>query len=252
MGLQPFDHWLGNAFYDLCFASYIQNELHETGFFTEFKCFYCLQALEKILKSFLIYKNKITTEGEAKRHSHQISKLIQDVINAANIPDLKNSICVISSEYYKKLYGYKGDFLLSETNVSNQCENTIQQWCDSHLVEQVKWYFYLLERSYFEVRYPYEIPLPRDYSGGLLHDRDMEYLNVSILITTIKLFRLLLSLFDRNNYEYLLQYTYSYQKDGYDEMTEKTKEVLERNEELYLFLIGKSNKYAVNDFVSIN
>lgn len=32
MTLQSFENWLGNAFYDLCFASYIQNELHETGF----------------------------------------------------------------------------------------------------------------------------------------------------------------------------------------------------------------------------
>ncbi|HAT2147256.1 TPA: hypothetical protein JBA38_11885 [Legionella pneumophila] len=252
MTLQSFENWLGNAFYDLCFASYIQNELHETGFFTEFKCFYCLQALEKVLKSFLIYKSRITTVGEAKRHSHHISRLIQEVLNAANIPDLKISICDISSEYYKKLYGYKGDFLLSETNVSNQCESNVQQWCDSHLVEQVKWYFYLLEQSYFEVRYPYEIPLPGDYSGGLLHDRDMEYLNVSILVTTIKLFKLFLSLFDKNNYEPLLQYTYSYQKDSYDEMTKKTKEILERNEELYMYLIGKNSKYEINSFVSIN
>ena len=106
---------------------------------------------------------------------------------------------------------------------------------------------------HLQIRYPYEIPLPRDYSdGSLLYDRDMEYLNSSIFVATVKLFKLVLSLFDRNNYNPMLQYTYSYQKDAYDCMTEKTKEVLERNEDLYLYLIGKSNKYSVNDFVNIN
>ncbi len=193
-----FYDWLGKAFYDLCFASYIENEFHKTGFFLEFKCFYCLQAIEKILKCFLIYKNIIKNEKEAKKYSHIVSKLIGEVINVANNPILINSICAISSEYYNQLHGYKGQFLLPETKVSTECEKNIQQWCDNKLIKKVKWYFYLLEQSYFEVRYPFEIPLPSNYSTeSLLYDRDIEYLNSGILVTTIKLFKLFLSLFEK-------------------------------------------------------
>ena len=117
-------------------------------------------------------------------------------------------------------------------------------------MDQVKWYFYLLEQSYFEVRYPYEIPLPKDGST-MQHDRDMEYLGAGILATSIKLFKLFLSLFDKKNSDFILQYTYTFQKDGYDYMTPKTKEVLEKNEQLYMYLTCKIDTYLVNDHLII-
>ena len=244
MSVEYFEDWLGRAFCDLCFATYI--DYHLMNPFSEYKNFFCLQSLEKILKAYLISKQKIKTEQEAKKYSHNLPELINEVIFCSNVPNLREFVVKISIDYFDTLFNHKAEFLLAQTIINKSFQKKFENWCDSTLITKVPWVFYLLCQAYFETRYPFEIPLPKDYDGSLLYDRDGEYLNSGLVIVTIKFFKLFLSLFDRNDYEHILQHTYNFQEPHYDDMPKETKDILLRNQNLYLYLINANDDYFLN------
>lgn len=195
--------------------------------------------MEKLLKAVLIKQKKISSVKEIKNYSHNLTEMIN------NIPistDIDQSIKDIGAEFYKSFGIFQNKIDLKKTPPKYLlCCGTTKK--DSAFTP-FSLFLSFLEKSYNEVRYPSPQGLLDEYLTSLLSEncstKPIVYANPQIIIATIRCFKLFTKLILNEQIRFLAKsnFTWSEQRNGFDEPASNTVQTYENLEKLVEYILG--------------
>lgn len=260
-----FEDWCISAFRDLSFSYYMCVVEDSINPFTEYRAFYCHQAIEKILKAWIVKNSeKDISNNCLKQYSHNLFALIKEIISGSDtnrslLPEEEKSRLIVP-------FVQVGNIFVSDMNIAKRKNSDGNS--DRHLneikdrypdLENFCIFLELLSAAFLEIRYPkemrlhcankYHMPSAPDYN---LQSDDIAW-NTPLPIATIYTFKLLISLFDKQVIRpYLMQFTWSEQKNYFEYPLYGTIETYKILENLYNFVFDIEETLFVNSWRTIS